>query len=72
MSIQTFLRRGDVWLIQNDFLTFKSFMMGVRSLLYRNQPISLQSKSMDWFLYDEDIHRERVNDNFSITNVTCD
>ena len=72
MSIQTFLRRGDVWLMQNDFLTFKSFMMGVRSLSYRNQSISLQSKSMDWFLYDEDLHRERVNDNFSITNITWD
>ena len=27
---------------------------------YRNQSIDLQSKSMDWFLYDKDLHRERV------------
>ena len=26
---------------------------------YRNQPIDLQSKLMDWFLYDRDCH-ERV------------
>ena len=32
-----------------------------RSLLYRNQAIDLQSKSMDWFLYDRDLHHERVN-----------
>ena len=28
---------------------------------YRNQPIDLQSKSLDWFLYDIDLGRERVN-----------
>ena len=31
-----------------------------RSLSYRNQSIDLQSKSMDWFLYDRDLHHERV------------
>ena len=30
------------------------------SLSYRNQPIDLQSKSMDWFLYDRDLRHERV------------
>ena len=32
-----------------------------RSISYRNQYIHLQSKSMDWFLYDIGLHRERVN-----------
>ena len=34
-----------------------------RSLSYRNQSIVLQSKSMDWFLYDRDLHQENVNKN---------
>ena len=29
-------------------------------LPYRNQSIDLQSKSMDWFLYDKDLCPERV------------
>ena len=29
-------------------------------LLHRNQSIDLQSKSMDWFLYDRDLCHERV------------
>ena len=32
-----------------------------RSLLYRNQSIDLQNKSMDWFLYDRNFRLERVN-----------
>ena len=32
-----------------------------RSLLYRNQSIELQNKSMDWFLYDRNFRLERVN-----------
>ena len=32
-----------------------------RSLSYRNQSIDLQSKSMDWVLYDRDLRHERVN-----------
>ena len=31
------------------------------SFSYRNQSIDLQSKSMDWFLYDRDLRCERVN-----------
>ena len=31
-----------------------------RSISYRNQSIDLRSKSMDWFLYDIDLRRERV------------
>ena len=31
------------------------------SLSYRNQSIDLQSKSIDWFLCERDIGREKVN-----------
>ena len=31
-----------------------------RSLSYKNQSTDLQSKSMDWFLYDRDLRHERV------------
>ena len=31
-----------------------------RSLSYRNQSIDLLCKLMNWFLYDKDIHHERV------------
>ena len=33
----------------------------LRPILYRNQSIDLQSKSMDWFLYDIGLQCERVN-----------
>ena len=29
--------------------------------LYRNQSTELLWKPMDWFLYDRDLHHERVN-----------
>ena len=32
-----------------------------RSLSYRNQSIDLLCKSMGWFLYDRDLHHERVS-----------
>ena len=32
-----------------------------RPISYRNQSIDMQSKSLDWFLYDIGLHRERVN-----------
>ena len=35
-----------------------------RPLSYRNQYIDLQSKSMDWFLYDNGLRHERVKNNF--------
>ena len=34
-----------------------------RSISHRNQFIDLQSKSMDWFLYDIGFRRERVKVN---------
>ena len=33
----------------------------MRPLLYRNQATDLLWKSMDWFLYDNDLRHERVN-----------
>ena len=39
-----------------DFLTLSWW----RPLSYRNQSIDLQSKSVDWFLYDNGLHHERV------------
>ena len=43
-----------------------SFMTEVLS--YRNLSIDLLCKSMDWFPYDRDLHRERVNVYFQIFN----
>ena len=37
-----------------------------RSLSYRNQSIGLLWKSMDWFLYDGDLHHERVKEFLSL------
>ena len=36
-----------------------SFMTEIS--IYRDQSIDLQSKSVDWFLYDRDLRHERVN-----------
>ena len=35
-----------------------------RPLSYRNQSIDLQSKSMNWFLFDNGLPHERVNVKF--------
>ena len=40
----------------------------VKSLSYRNQSIDLQSKSMDWFLFDRDLHHERVKKHIESMN----
>ena len=43
-----------------------------RSLSYRIQSIDSQSKSMDWFLYDRDLHHERVRQHlFAISLFPC-
>ena len=46
------------------FLTWKYYTVLTlswrRSLSYRNQSIDLQSKSMDWFLYDHGLRHESV------------
>ena len=31
-----------------------------KSLSYRSEPIHLQNRSMDWFLYDRNLRHERV------------
>ena len=43
--------------LQNGCLT----LSWRRPLSYRNQSIDLLCKSMDWFLYDNGLHHERVN-----------
>ena len=45
-------------------ITLKPFMTG--PLPYRNQSIDLRNKSMDWFLYGNGLHHERVNVFFSL------
>ena len=39
-----------------------------RSLSYKNQPIDLHCKSVDWFLYERDLRHERVK-HFWWTNL---
>ena len=46
-----------VWLFRGHQALIFSWR---RSLSYRNQSIDLQSKLMDWFLYDSDLRHERV------------
>ena len=41
-----------------------------RPMSYRNQSIDLLRKSMDWFLYDIDLHHERVNNAKVVTYST--
>ena len=41
---------------------FNSFT--TEALSYRNQPIDLQSTSMNWFLYDNSLRHERVKNSF--------
>ena len=41
-----------------------------RPLPYRKQSIDLQSKSVDWFLYDNGLRHERVNSIIIITAIT--
>ena len=40
------------------------------TVIIRNQSIDLQSKSIDWFLYDNDLRLERVNKVASLTPWT--
>ena len=44
-----------------------SFMTG--PLSYRSQSIDLQSKSMDWFLYNNGLRREEVNYKSNANNL---
>ena len=42
-----------------------------RPLSYRNQSIDLQSKSMDWFLYDRGLRHESVKQTQNRRKNTC-
>ena len=46
----------EVWVWQGFYLILSWW----RPLSYRNQSTELQSKSMDWFLYDSGLRHERV------------
>ena len=48
----------DIKLNRIEFLT----LSWRRPLSYRNESLDLQSKSVDWFLYDNDLHHERVGE----------
>ena len=52
---------GACWSIGILLITWWLILSWRRPLSYRNQSIDLQSKSMDWFLYDNDLRHERVN-----------
>ena len=39
---------------------FRNWLFHDSSLSYRNQCTDLLCKSMNWFLYDSDLHHERV------------
>ena len=58
--------------VANKFyeLTFLLTLSWRRPLLYRNQSIDLQSKSMDWFLYDNGLRRERVR-RITVLRLLC-
>ena len=47
---------------------FNPFMTG--PLSYRNQSIDLQSKSLNWFLYDNGLRHERVKECFNCWQIT--
>ena len=63
-----FVRRADHLHFLPAISTYNTVLMGKtlfnlswqRALLYRNQPINLQKKSTDWFLFDRDLCHERV------------
>ena len=49
-------------------LTFSLTLSWRRPISYRNQSIDLQSKSMDWFLYNIGLRHERVNLSIMVKN----
>ena len=67
---------GDFWISCSALLWQKIFCLGnslhwstinsfmTEFLSYRNQPIDLQSKSVNWSLYDRDVRQETVNQNW--------
>ena len=55
LSSISFIRSGRSWLWLLLTLSWR------RPVPYRNQPIDLQSKSEDWFLYDRDLRHRWLN-----------
>ena len=47
--------------LQYEYILHDLTLSWRRPLSYRNQSIDLPSKSMEWFLYDNDLRHERVN-----------
>ena len=54
------LNRGWSVSIRRIFHNVTLTLSWQRSLSYRKQSTDLQSKSMDWFLHDRELHHERV------------
>ena len=59
LALKMYPVTGKTWWTATETLT-----LSWRGLLsYRNQFIDLQSKSMDWFLYDNGLRHERIQQN---------
>ena len=60
--------KARVFEIMTLLMPVKSALSWRRSLSYRSQSIDLVCKSMDWFLYDRNLH-ERVNGTSSMKEL---
>ena len=60
-QVNLLIEKGSYW---TQIFHLSLTLSGWRPLSYRNQSIDLRSKSMDWFLYDNDLHHERVKGDF--------
>ena len=49
-----------LWQFHSNNCSYSLTLSWRRPLSHRNQSIDLQSKSMDWFLYDNGLRHERV------------
>ena len=66
--------RGWIMISSSSGNTFTRLVVTLsrrRPLSYRNQSIDLQSKSMDWFLYDNGLRHERVKQPIIATGWKC-
>ena len=59
----TYLKVVKYWVFTGRDLLTLSWR---RSISYRNRFIDLQSKPMDWFLYDISLHHERVKQTWNL------
>ena len=53
--------KRSVRFVENQLLICYLTLSWRRFLSSRNQPIDLHNKSLDWFLHDRDLRRERLN-----------